>query len=212
MGYIVIDTETNGLMDYSRPAHAEGQPRVAEFAMLLLNDNRQVEGEFQRYIQPDGWVMNPETTAINGLTDEVLREQGASISEVVDIYTQHVLDGRAVVAFGAQFDTKMMRAELRRAGRDDLFEQTPNICLMFSARAFAKKIGRQIIKADGSQKGYPKLSDLCAFLEVEQGKEHSALGDARSTAACFTAMVSLGFDPTPSVHHAKNYEAIKAAS
>jgi DNA polymerase III epsilon subunit-like protein len=211
MSYVVIDTETNGVMDYKRPADAEGQPRVAEFAAILLDDHGNVEAEFQRYIRPDGWGMSPETTEINGLTDALLNTEGVPIAMVLDAYASLIVAGRAVVAFGAQFDCKMMRSEFRRAGRDDLFERTPNICLMRSARPFAKQIGREIIKAGGNNKGWPKLSDLCAFLEVAQAKGHSALDDARATAECFRIMLSLGFDPRPEVHHAKDYEAIKTA-
>lgn len=202
MSYVVIDCETNGLMDYKRPADADGQPRVAEFAAILLDDNGEVEAEFQRYVQPDGWTMSPETTEINGLTTEFLQRHGAPIAAVLDAYEGHILAGRSVIAYGAQY---------RRATRDDLFERTPNICLMRSARPFAKQIGREIIKAGGNNKGWPKLSDLCAFLDVIQGKEHGALEDARSTAECFRRMLAAGFSPTPEVHHAKDYDAIKAA-
>lgn len=210
-GYIVIDTETNGLMDYKRPADAEGQPRVAEFAAILLDGEGVVEAEHQRYILPDGWAMSQETTAVNGLTDELLRTEGVPIATVLDAYASYILDGRVVVAYGAQFDCKLMRAEFRRADRDDLFEKTPNICLMRSARPFAKQIGREIVKAGGNNKGWPKLSDLCTFLEVTQGKEHGALDDARATAECFRRMLKAGFNPTPEVHHAKDYDAIKNA-
>lgn len=217
MKFLIIDTETNGIMDYAKPADHPDQPRVAEFAGLLVDESGEIEGEYQRYIKPPmldtgpEWLMTEETTAINGITNQSLWNDGVPIKEVLDWYSMHIAAGRAVVAFGAQFDCKMMRSELRRAGMDDLFERTPNICLMRSARPFAKQIGRQIIKAGGSNKGWVKLTDLCAFCGVPVGpKLHGGLEDARLAALCFRYMLDNGFIPEPDVHHAKNYEEIKA--
>lgn len=218
MSYLVIDTETSGLMDYKRPADAPGQPRVIEFAGVLLDDDARVQDTFHRFIRPpsseDGyeWMVTPEVTAIHGLTHEFLCDNGVPIKEVLEWYSTNILADRSIVAFGAQFDCKMMRAELRRAGMDDLFERTRNICLMRSARPFAKTIGRELVKAGGNNKGWPKLSDLCAFLGIEpQEQAHSAINDALVTALCFAKMLGLGFDATPEVHHAKNYEEIRNA-
>lgn len=36
MNLLVIDTETNGLFDFSKPADAEGQPRLAHLAMIAM--------------------------------------------------------------------------------------------------------------------------------------------------------------------------------
>ena len=39
MKYVVIDTETSGLFDFSKPADAEGQPRLASLAMVFLDQD-----------------------------------------------------------------------------------------------------------------------------------------------------------------------------
>lgn len=220
-GFMVCDTETNGLMDFKRDADAPGQPRVAEFAAILLDEQGHVESEWQRYICPpllaDGtreWLMSPETTAINRITDDILLAEGVPIKEVLDWYeTRIVLEDRAVVAFHAQFDCKMMRAEYRRAGRPDLFERTRNTCLMRSARPFAKSLGRDLVKAGGNNKGWPKVTDLVTFLGLnfDPNTLHGALADARVETCCFQDMLKLGFDPAPIVHQAKNLEEIRSA-
>lgn len=212
-GYLVIDTETSALPDYTRSADHPDQPRLAEAAFIYLDLGLTVQHEYQRYIKPDGWVMQPGATEVNGLTTEQLEAEGVDIAEVLNTYERAITgDGRAVIAYGAQFDCKIMRGELRRAKRDDMFDATPNVCLMRSARPFAKQINREIIKAGTSQKGWPKLSDLCAFLSIEQGSKHNALADAFSTLACLKAMVELGFEINPEVHKSKDLEAIRSAS
>jgi hypothetical protein len=34
--YVIIDTEGSGLFDFSKPADAEGQPRLAQLAMIYM--------------------------------------------------------------------------------------------------------------------------------------------------------------------------------
>lgn len=218
MKFLIIDTETNGLPDYKRPADAPGQPRVAEFAGIIIDHNGEVDREYQRFIKPpsseDGydWLMSPEATATNHITDEDLQTLGVPIEEVLTWYKDRILEGLPIVAFGAQFDCKMMRAEFRRAGWDDLFERTPNICLMRSARPFAKLVGRELTKAGGSNRGWPKHTDLADFCGAIYDREtlHGALADARLSTVCFRYMLDHGFDAVPEVHHAKDYEAIRS--
>lgn len=210
---LLIDTETSGLPDYKRPADAPGQPRMAEFAGILIDADGEVESEYQRYIKPEGWSMTPEATEINGITDEMLHAEGVPVAEVLDFYAQHIQAGRMIIAYGAQFDCKVMRAELRIAGRDDLFKHTRNVCLMRQARPFAKIIGREIIKAGGNNKGWPKLTDLANFLGAiyEPDQLHGALMDARLATVCYRLMLDQGFKAEPEVHHAKDYETIRSA-
>lgn len=216
-GYLVFDTETSGLMDYKRDADAPGQPRVAEFACVYLDNNLQIERDYTAFVQPDGWEMEPGATEANGLTTEFLIEHGIPIMLVLAIYIAAIREHRAVIAFGAQFDCKMMRAELRRAGLPDLFEETPNICVMRSLLSHAKQTGRKLIKYndDGSPKdtakGWPKQSDACRYYGlVVPPKPHRAIIDARATASIFMMMVAEGFDRTPTVHYAKDLEAIRS--
>jgi len=217
MPIMIIDTETSGLMDFKRPAEAEGQPRVCEFAAVTLKEDLTADEHFQCYIQRDGWEMSPEITKINGITNEMLDQHGIPIKQALDFYADKILTGYTVLAFNAQFDCKMMRSELHRAGRQKLFYETMNACMMRDARPFAKSIGRHIEKLpkeDGtpvSQGGFPKLSDLCAFLGVETLPKHNALDDCVITHRCFLKLVELGYEPDFRVHESKNHEAIRSA-
>lgn len=208
-GWLVIDTETNKLPDYGKDADHPDQPRVADFAAIALDLDGIVQFEFQRYIRPHGWVMEEDARAVNGLTDAFLASEGVPIGTVLDFYQRAILEGRGIVAFGAQFDCKLMRGELRRAELDDLFERTHNVCLMRDARPFAKSIGREIIKA-GNPKGWPKLDDLCAFLGIERKEKHGGKVDCRDTTLCFQKMMILGYQPEPRIHRSKNLEAIRS--
>src|SRR5690606_7243060 len=115
------------------PADDPRQPRLAHFNAVLLSEDLEREVEIDMFVKPDGWEMPDEAGSVNGLTTQFLEENGLPVSRVLDAYEQIVEQGYILVAFNAQYDCKMMRGELRRAGRPDLFDVTPNICVMRAA-------------------------------------------------------------------------------
>lgn len=198
--YLIIDTEGTGLFDYKRPADAEGQPRLAELMMIFADENMEVEREFHCYIRPDGWEMSPGATAINKLTNELLNEHGIPVVEALNEYNSAITNGYVMVAHNAQHDAKQIRAELRRAGLADRFEDAPNLCTMRSLTDVCK------IPPNGGRGGYkwPKLSEACVFFGMENMGDHSAQNDARACLALLRKMRDLGVMPEAKVHLAKN--------
>lgn len=198
MKYAVIDTETSGLFDFSKPADAEGQPRLAHLAVVLVGDDLAEESVIDFLIKPDGWSMSDEVVAINGLTNEMLAEKGIPIAEALAAYGKIIDDGYVIVSFNAQFDTKVMRGEMRRAGIDDRFERTPNVCVMRALVDVCK-----IPKKTGRGHKFPKLSEACEFFGIKQPDAHSATGDARSAFELLLKLHELRVCPEPAVFYAK---------
>lgn len=197
--YCAIDTETSGLFIFTEEkggkrvtvaADDPRQPRLAQAAMLALNEDLVELGRYTGYVYPDGWVMMPEVTEKNGLTTEFLRARGRPIAEVLDAYALVVGTGAVIVAHNAQFDTKMMRGELRRAGRDDLFKVTKNFCTM---RKWAERQGGR----------WPNLAKMCAMLDIVLSDRHTAIGDCEALAACMRKMRPIGFVFEGEVHTSK---------
>lgn len=201
MDYLIIDTETSGLFDFRKPADADGQPRMCGVTMIPVTDEDDfdiAEG-YTVLIKPDGWTVSPEITAINGLTTERCEAEGVPVREALDIYSEFIKAGRVVVAYNAQFDTKVLRGELRRAEMDDLFEQTPNICAMRACKALG------IEKAGAKKGGFPKLSDAYRhFYREDPPEQHTSLSDATTCLMVFKHLVKLGIAPEAAVHYAKN--------
>lgn len=197
--YLVIDTETSSLFDFSKPANAPGQPRLAHLAMIWLNADLFQERAVDYYIKPDGWVIEDGAAKVNGLTQEMLHEKGIPVAQALSLYEQAIREGRIVVAFNAQFDTKIMRAELRRDGRDDLFEQTPNICTMRELVGVCK-----LPKANGKGYKFPKLTEACAHFRIPYSDAHTATADALACAELLRKLRWLKLMPEPKVHFAKN--------
>lgn len=198
MKYLVIDTETSGLPNWKLPADAPGQPRLAQLGMLVLDDIDASPVSLGMYIQPDGWVMDPGAEKVNGLSTGFLRERGVPVTEALEQYVELVDAGYVVVAFSARFDLKIMRGELRRAGWDDRFERTPNICVM---RACTDILRLPKGKFGGYK--FPKLEEACRHFGIVNTKTHDALGDASAAYKIFRALHGIGRLPAPAVHYAK---------
>lgn len=166
MKFAVIDTETSGLFDFKLPADASGQPRLAHFCMVLTDENLQETKTVDLLVKPEGWVMSAEAMAVNNLTMEYLLRCGQPVAESLDAYEIAISMGFTIAAFNVAYDAKIMRGELRRAGRSDIYEQTPTFCVM---RAAQKVIGGKV----------PSLARACEHFGIPQTAAHTALDDAR---------------------------------
>lgn len=200
--FLVIDTETTGLFDFKQPADAEGQPRLAAVAFILADEAGGELVAMTHYVKPDGWEMPAEAFAINGLSTEFLDANGVPVATVLDEYEALVKAGLIVVAFNAQFDAKVMRAEMRRAGRPDLFEETPNICVMRNLAPYGKE-GMPIMR------GFIKLVEACGYFGFAHDGAHDALHDAQAARQILARLIADGRLPDARVHYAKN-QPVKA--
>lgn len=207
MKHLIIDTESNGLFSYKDPADGPGQPRLAAISMIYLSDDGAVERRTDRLIKPDGWTWDDKSEAaqVNGLTAARLEAEGVSVLGILDEYAAAIQQGYVVVAFNVQHDSKMMRAELRRAGRDDMFMTTPNICVMRPCTDICR-ILRAVPRTDTDFK-FPKLAEAMAKLGLEQQGAHTAGGDADSALAIFRKLREMGMCPEPGIHTAKKRPA-----
>lgn len=195
--YLAFDTETTGLFDFKLAAEDPSQPRLASVAFILADETGAEVDRSKHYIRPNGWAMTESAGAVNGLTDAFLMENGVDVRDVLDIYTGYVMDGLIAAAFNVQFDCKMMRGELRRAGMPDLFEQTANTCLMrglapYKAQGLAIKGGQ-----------FVKLSVACEFFKIVNADAHDAMGDAEAALALLGILIRDGNLIPPKVHYAK---------
>ena len=195
--FMVLDTETSGLFDFKLPADYPTQPRLATAAIILLDSIDADPVEYGFMVKPDGWEMTAEAGAVNGLTTEMLLAGGNPVSHVLDFYEARVRDGYHMAAYNTQFDGKMIRGEFRRAQRDDLFEITPNVCLMRAMMSAMK--GERLPGA----KGFPKLSEAAAHVGHTIEDAHTAMADARAALAILRWLHARDKLPEASVHYAK---------
>lgn len=185
MRYVVADTETNGLFDYSKAADADGQPRMAQLALVYLTEALEIERTESFLIKPEGWVMDDtgEACKVHGLTHARLMAEGVPVGPVLRAYNTALDNGRVVVGYNVSYDLKIMRAEMRRAGLPDRYETTAKVDVIH-------KMARLITN---KTRGKYKTHKLGAAYEHLFGKPfdgaHDALADAKATAQMFQHLV-----------------------
>jgi DNA polymerase III epsilon subunit-like protein len=219
-GYIIVDTEGTGLFLHRNketgevvPSDAPGQPRMASFAAVLVDADFNVDTTYHAYVKPYGWKhadgtditeMPAEAFNVHGLSYDFLMENGLPARDVLEIYRLSIAKGRAVLGFNQQHDGRQIRAELRHAGLDDMFEQTKTTCVMRSLQG----AGIKIKKLNGKG-GYPRLIDACAHFSIpyDETAKHDALRDAIATNLLATAIREHLIEPA--VHYASGYKGEK---
>lgn len=193
--YLVIDTETSGLFNFRAPADAAGQPRLASIAMLFCDDDLRFLWGHSLLVRPDGWEMPAEAERINGLSTELLRKHGHEVRYALDGYVEAIERGYPIIAHNVQYDTKVMRGELRRAGMPDLFSETRRICTMQALTNIC-----EIPSPRGRGFKWPKLSEA---VERALGRKHSnahgCLPDAMACLDLARFLKANGWLPSPAV-------------
>jgi DNA polymerase III subunit epsilon len=200
-GYAVFDTEGTGLFRYDQPADAAGQPRLASLTLIYVDADLNVEREYSVFVRPDvnDYAMTEGAQKAHGLTVEFLNEHGIPVTEALTEYLSAIDNGRIMVAHNSQHDMKQLRAELRRAGMQDRFEDSPNICTMRAMTDVCK------IPPKGNRGGYkwPALSEALLFIGAENLGDHSAINDAKGALELLRYLKKHNALPEAAVHYAK---------
>ncbi|SEG65877.1 DNA polymerase-3 subunit epsilon [Actinacidiphila yanglinensis] len=156
-GYAVVDLEATGSSSHRH--------RVVELAVLLLDQDLVPQGEFTTLVDPQGPV---GPTHIHGIEPEHLSE--APRFDAIAARLLALLRGRVLVGHNVGCDRAFLVAEYARLGLR--LPPVPEVCTMRIAGAGA---GR-------SPYGL-SLRACAAAIGLTDWSPHTALGDARATAA-----------------------------
>jgi len=203
--YLIIDTESSGLFSYDKPADAPGQPRIAQIGLIFVGPDLKVEAEYEFLIKPEGWVMSEDAARVTGLTTEHLKANGGPIAEALALYNAGIDARRVIVGHNVDYDTKIFRAENRRAGFNDRYMETRTICTMRASTELCQ------IPPNGNRGGYkwPKLSEACVHFGIPEPDSHNALADARSAFQIMLKLAERGALPEPKSPYDKKAKPAK---
>jgi len=170
-GFAVVDLETTGFSPH--------QERIVEVAVVVLDADGAELDAFCTLVDPE---RDPGPTHIHGITPEMVA--GAPTFAQVHPYVATLLSGRVVVGHNVdRFDLAFLLAECRRLGDDAVPAEVVTLDTLRVAQAFLDLSGKA------------RLVDCCDRYRLTWEDHHSALGDARVTAALLGAMRSeLGDD------------------
>jgi DNA polymerase-3 subunit epsilon len=193
---VIFDSETTGLPDWKKPADDPSQPRMASIAAGFLADAESDPVIMHRLIKPDGWTMPAELVEKlgNGLTQERLEAEGVPIADALDEFLHMLNRAEVLASYGIIFDTKMLRGELRRLGKPDLFGTKAEFCVMREATKQCKLAPTDAMHATGRH--FSKTAKLSEAVEILLGHPHEgahdALNDMMATVALYRLLAGKG--------------------
>ncbi|MFC4033140.1 exonuclease domain-containing protein [Streptomyces polygonati] len=167
-GYAVVDLEATG--------SSSRRHRVIELAVVLLDAELVPQGEFTTLVDPQGPV---GPTHIHGI--EARHLGGAPRFAGIAVRLLGLLRGRVLVGHNVGCDRAFLVAEFARIGLRP--PSVPELCTM----RMAAERGADRPPAYGLS-----LRACAAEIGITDWSPHTALGDARATAALFTAYAADG--------------------
>ena len=207
---LIFDTETTGIPDFHQPSDSAGQPYLVELGMVLVTlPDLKVVDTFQTLIQPAGWELTDELTAIHGITTAMCAENGMPVKAALTQYWRWANFAHVHIAYNAQFDRRIMRIALLRNGatREHIESMEANrrlldpcsVCTPIAALPPTDKMrrsGRWKYKT-------PKLKEsFFALFGREMSDAHTALGDVMALHEIVRELVKRGkmtFDDEPRI-------------
>jgi DNA polymerase-3 subunit epsilon len=166
--FAVIDVETTGLSARS--------DRVLEIAVVRVDAGGVVVDEWATRLDPQGPV---GATHIHGITAADVA--GAPVFSQVAPQIANLIGTLPVVAHNARFDLAFLTSEFARAGWD--VPALTSFCTLEASDYYWPRLERR------------RLADCCQAAGIAVHGAHSALGDARATAALLGCYLAPGRMP-----------------
>lgn len=194
MAYFIFDIETTGLFRFGKDNPADGpeQPRIASVAGILLDELGEELDRFDMKVKPTDWndyVLDNCLGAfrVNGHTLEDLWENGYPIDQVLDEWLSMYERCNLLISYGITFDTKGIRAELRRAGRPEIYREKKVMCLQRPCSDICQiPPTPAMLRANKRWNKTPNLAEACKImLGYELKDAHQAIADTAAAADLF---------------------------
>lgn len=160
------------------PLDEAGEHRAIAVAVATARKGKLEGSPWQTLINP-GVPVDPTTSAIHGLTDELLKdapEFSVIVPDLLMRLTPQTADTTILVAHNAGFDTGVLRAELARVGA-----ALPDLPIIDTAGRLPGLVGVSPV-----DRSLPALLDA---LGIVNAAPHTAGGDAEATALAACALI-----------------------
>lgn len=164
MRVLFFDTETTGLPLWREPSWNPNQPHIVDIAAELWDDETMTMiGELDSLINP-GVPIPPETSAIHGITDEMVQADGRPAKDVLREFFALVDQAELIVAHSIDFDARLVRIASQRLWNKEWVSPVPTFCTMKATTDLCK-----IPKANGMRGWkWPKLTEALMHIFGEE--------------------------------------------
>lgn len=191
--YLFFDTETTGLTARGLPAESDRQPDLVQLAAKLVGEDRKLWGEVNVIIEPAGWKIPTNASAIHGIGDETARIYGVPRRSALSLFSTLCRKATHAVAHNFDFDRTVVLAALHREGAPNRLDDLVPVCTMLASAPILKlpkRGGLDHGRANGSGWKWPKLVEAYAyyFNGATFDGAHDAMNDVNAMVDVFFEM------------------------
>lgn len=200
MTIVCWDTETQDLPKWDLPSAHPSQPHIVQLAMIQYSDDGEELSARSVLIKPDGWEIVPGTKAslTHGITQERALAEGIPEHQAVALWLVAMARASLSVAFVHQFDARIMRIAMARAGYQkdfaDFIGGRPSYCPAVKCRTIVNlPPSEKMLAAGRNTPKQPSLAEAVRhFFNEEIVGAHDALVDGRACARLYWHLKGLG--------------------
>lgn len=107
---LFYDTETTGLPLFSEPSEDPRQPHLVQLAACLVDlDKREVISSMDVIVEPDGWTISEEVSALHGITHQHALDLGVPEAQALRMFSFLWLRAERRIAHNESFDARLIR-------------------------------------------------------------------------------------------------------
>src|SRR5947207_1314524 len=177
--FIVFDTETTSIPDWSAPNPGMSRARIIQFACILLTPDFDECASFYSIIKlPPEVEIHPKAFEQHGISFEYSQKYVIPIESALSIFDEFAKHADFVVAHNLKFDTYLLSTEMMITGRPlyNISNGSAGICTMLASTKICN-----LTQVSGKPK-WPKLKEAAKILlGVDMINSHDALYDCRIT-------------------------------
>ena len=119
---LLWDTETSGLPLFNQPSDHPGQPRILQLTAMLVDGKGNKFSSLDTLVDHPGLEVPEEITRLTGITTAKCRSGGMPVDSAMEAFLGLWRKATVRVAHNQSFDARMVRIELKKAGKADVAE------------------------------------------------------------------------------------------
>ena len=188
--YLFFDTETTGLIDYKKELSDPSQPRITQLAALLTDEDGNELDRMMEYVEPDGWEVPPEITALNGTTTDKLQMLGQPMTKVLARFNEMKERCTHRIGHNVSFDKQMLAREAFAYDLPHDSSGKESLCTMKMAKGIVSLPASKKMNEAGMRGSKPpKLQEAYQyFFGKPFDKAHDAMADVIACKEVFFAI------------------------
>lgn len=190
---LFFDTETTGLpKNFHAPiTDILNWPRLVQIAWIMTDEEGNVLRTRTHLIEPIGFTIPKEATAVHGITNEQAQQEGTHLKQVLEQFMSDLDCSEIIVGHNIDYDINIVGAELYRSNMDyNSLIKKNKVCTMKKTKYYCAIPNPNVYY--GGYK-WPMLEELYRKLfNCDILGAHDALIDIQATQKCYFELKKKG--------------------